>query len=620
MKNREYKYFTKPWRRERGAIRYFRDNRIDGIFSALTPSPEEQHRTEEQKQQNEARTKEQAKLAQQSQQNQPPPLNQPKMQSLNEAVHEDREHHEARESNNQQAQNQQALRNASGQDLKEAYRDEFAQSHPHQFQSELHASSSSTPSYLQNIRNLTGQNPRAEQHLQGEGNPPLPHHPNPPQTQANVRIADLSRFAGIQEHAALPPQGNPPNMAQMMNRGSLGRSQAFNPETPFAKLTAQAFARAWNPQSFGQLIQQAASHLPDQHPILNNSQLPLAAFLQGNTLFLKEGDRLRSFRLMEDGTLYETSHEHEGAPLSAQARAEMVRVLKQKGVHARLSGEKEALVEEGKAALEKGSSQDRSLSARGELRSLGREDSRFAYLLREVLEEGRHVGQELEEGENPHFASKNDWGAFFGRMLGLGSAEKQAKKTFDQIMGFIFRGLYKKQGESGQTLVSDIKYQLSGKLKEDKFAQIGVTNEQLLELLKNLKPGQAISKEILKQFMGEEISFTQLIHVIEQTDPVLASELLRNVKFDPTSNVNLYDQAKLEHHIFSKSKRRPGMMGAGTESSPPQNTGPLFDGNAYNLFDKQYRDVPGKVQIYTILTYGAILVGIFFLFYFLFKA
>lgn len=624
MKNLEFQNFDRIWRRQRGAPQYFRDNRVDGIFSGLVPNADDARRAEEQKQKEESRNKERSQQTQNQQTQQPQNLNQPKMQRLDQAVREEGEHHETRESRqSQQSQNQQALKTASQQDLKEAFRDQFQAHQPHQSHSELRSNTSATPSYLQNIRNLTGQNARTEQNLPSDRgpHPNLSRNPqNPP--QSGVRIADLSRFAGIQEHAQMPQAQIPANTASLMNRSAT--RQGFNPETPFSRFPNQAPPRNWNPQTFGQLIQQAASHLPEQHPFLNNQQVPTAAFLQGNMLFVKDGDRFRTFRLMEDGTLHETSQEHEGSPLTPEARAEMTRVLKQKGIHARLSGEKETTVSEneGKGELEKSTSrpQDRSLNARGELRTLSREDSGFAHLLREVLEEGRELGQELAEGEEAHFASKSDWGSFFGRMLGMGSAEKKSQKTFDQIMSFIFRGLYKKQGESGQTLVSDIKYQFSGKLKEDRFAQIGINNEQLLELLQNFKPGQAISKELLKQFMGEEISFVQLIHVINQSDPALASELLKNVRFDPSANVNLYDQAKLEHHIFSKSKRRPGMMGTGPESNPPQDTGPLFDGNAYNLFDKQYRDVPGKVQIYTILTYAGILAGLFFLFYFIFKA
>lgn len=120
--------------------------------------------------------------------------------------------------------------------------------------------------------------------------------------------------------------------------------------------------------------------------------------------------------------------------------------------------------------------------------------------------------------------------------------------------------------------------------------------------------------------MGEEISFTQLLHVIQKSDPILASELLKNVKFDPTSNTNLYDQAKLEHHIFSKSRRQPGMMGSGAGTSSPETHNPVFAGNVYELHDKQSREVPGKAKLYTVLTYASIVGAIVFTLYFLLKA
>src|SRR5262249_17429674 len=153
--------------------------------------------------------------------------------------------------------------------------------------------------------------------------------------------------------------------------------------------------------------------------------------------------------------------------------------------------EKEALVDEkhleGKMAER--AHKDHSLSARGDFRTLFRDDSNFAHLLREVLEEGRDVGEYLGEGEDAQFAEKGDWPGFFTRMMGLGSSEKPTKKTLDEILGFIFRGLFRKKGEGGGTLVSDIKYKNPGLQKEDKFARIGI-NEELLAALKNLKPGQ----------------------------------------------------------------------------------------------------------------------------------
>lgn len=630
MQKLEFQNLSKrTWRRDRGAIHYFRDNRVDGIFSGLVPNADDVRRADEQKAKDEAANKQRNQQAQQpSQTQQPQNLRQTRTQNLDQVLREG-ESHETRGTNqNQQTQNQQTLRQAAGQDLKEAFRDQFQAQGQNQMHSELRSPSSGTPNFLQNIRNLSGHNARSEQALPQDRNPnpntAQGRNPNLPQNQNSVRIADLSRFAGIQEHAHMGQQ-SPANTAAMLNR-SQGR-QGFNPESPFSRLPNQTLPRAWNPQTFGQLIQQAASHLPEQHPFFTQQNLPVAAFLQGNMLFVKDGDRLRSFRLMEDGSLQESSHEHEGSPLTPEARAEMNRVLKQKGIHSRLSGEKGEMGEmgeleaEGKGELERSENlaQDRSLNARGELRALSREDSRFAHLLREVLEEGREVGQELGEGEDAQFASKKDWGAFFGRMLGMGSAEKKSKKTFDQMMGFIFRGIYKKQGEAGGTLVSDIKYQLSGKTKEDRFAQIGIGNEELLTLLQNFKPGQAISKDLLKQFLGEEITFTQLIHVINRSDPLLASELLKNVKFDHSSNINLYDQAKLEHHIFSNSRKKAGVP-LGTEAGLLGGTGPLFDGNAYDLFEKQKREVPGKPKLYTFLTYAGLLAGIFFLFYFLFKS
>src|SRR4029434_3003570 len=94
-----------------------------------------------------------------------------------------------------------------------------------------------------------------------------------------------------------------------------------------------------------------------------------------------------------------------------------------------------------------------------------------------------------------------------------------------------------------------------------RFARIDVMSEELAELLKNLKPGQTISKEMLKKFFGDELSFTELIHVIQKTDPILASELMKSIRFDPHASVDPFSQARLEHHIFS-TPRPPTPAGA----------------------------------------------------------
>jgi hypothetical protein len=607
------------FRRFQKSPRYFKD-KVGPIIPGLISHDEARAKEEADKKDHERKEGVQRK-PQPQQPHQTQALHQKQtQQALAQTAREDHAPREKGETSKSQqaAQQTKLLKEAAGQGVQELQRSEFNQPRP-QIHSGLRAPSTPGANLLQNVRNLasggSGQSGQTglpeKQFLKGQTEGPLPNlvrdtSKPPPPSSTGVRVANLAPFTGLHEggRPILGTSTGQPQTVWTSHRPDQPQARPFSPESPFAKLADRALSRSWNPDALTKLLAQAAKNLPDSNPALTNRAAQVAVVLHGNLLFLRDGNRLRSFRLLDDGNLWETSHEHHGVPLTPEARAEMTKVLKQKGVHARLSGEKEAFVEKqgGDQKVPKGSST--SLGVRGELRALINDSSMFAHLLREVLEEGKEMGQELEEGETPKFASKKDWAAFFGRMMGMGNAEKSSQKTFDQIMGFIFRGLFKKQGESGETLVSDFKYQLAGKLREEKFAQIGVSNTELLTLLKNLKPGEPISKETLQRFMGEELSFTQLIHVIKKTDPHLASELLRNVQFDPTANVDLYSQAKLEHHIFSQSRKKA----VGDES--------VF-ANVYDLQEKQKREVPGKPKLYTFITYAAIAFGVLLLILFL---
>jgi hypothetical protein len=617
-------FLEKSFRRERGSPRYFSDP-ISSMFPSSRPQEVDQAKTDREKVAKEQPEKQRKEVQQQQKQS----TQSQQAQNLNQLPRGDMAA-EAREGQGQQHTEGQALKEASKQGVQELRHSEFAQPQPQQVHtgSAFRAPSSTGGSVLQNIRVLTGEAHPEQTPLmgRGEGNAAptardTGSHATTPDTKG-VRLSDIARFAGIQEHGHMPTgaSSDPRALRAPFGRAGTPHAQPFTPQSPFSRLADRAFARTWSPDQLTTLLNQAAKTLPESNAALSNRTTNVAVVMHGSLVFVRDGDRVRSFRLLDDGTLYETTHdgEHGGeVPLSKEARGELTRLLKQKGLHARLHGEKEALTEtqgEGKPHLMK----DRSLSARGELRSLARDDSTFAHLLREVLEEGGVVAQYLNEGEDAQFPEKSDWVGFFGRMLGLGSEEKSVKKKFDEIMGFMFRGLFKK-GESKQTLVSDIKYESSGKTWEAKFAQIGIDDEQLLELLKSLKPGQSISKEMLQKYLGEEVSFIQLLHVIQKSDPILAGEIMKAIKFDPSASVDPFSQARLEHHIFSQSRRKPssfGVPGGGLGDNGPAN-GTVF-ANVYDLQPKPKEEVHGKPKIYTVIAYASIVFGLILLLFFLF--
>jgi len=497
----------------------------------------------------------------------------------------------------EQQQGQKVLREASRQGVQDAWQDEFGERNTN-----FNTRSSSEPTsrnFLQNVRNLTGganpQNLLTQNNLtQQVGEFLRPQEEGHPSQTFGLRdfLSNAIHADGIQN----PQMGG--------GERFLPQTRPFETRHPFAHLHTEPLPQMWHTPSFQQMMQQLTRPLPETHPLFTPSAAEVAVAVHGSLLFVKDGDKTRSFRLLEDGTLWETHTEQSGGgPLSSQARAEIIRVLRQRGLHSKLTGgesnETQLLDKLAAKLLEK--------DAKGRKVDAGRvfkEDSSFAHLLREVLEEGREWEYVLGEGEHAEFLPKEDWESFFSRMMGLGNAERPASKKFDQILKFVFRGLFQKPGSAEETLVSDIQYQRGQKVKEEKFAQINLDNDEILEFLDHLKPGQPFEKSLLEGHFGESLDYKELAHLLEKTSPVLASEVLKDVQFDPSSNVDLYSQARLEHSIFSKSKR---------ENEEGKNA--FVPG--YTIEEKIKRRFIGKAKLYTAISYGAGILFLLFLIFFL---
>ncbi len=609
----------RPSRWSRGHPRHFREPpRLGSLLSSLSEAVQKSHQEEdaEAKGKKDKEAAESAKKNQQQNQRPQSSVRSPKVhvKEADHSLHDDRRAHDKKTSENQKKANREAQGAAAQEGVQDAWENAYEtvsqKMHP-----STQRSATPTANLLKNMSAMSqGAGSSSSQGLSESERAGV----NSADADGTIRLADLNRFSGLQESGALP-EGiwkNPAGMRGLMAREKASRSRGFHPDSPFAKLNS-GFSHLWNSQSLTKLLTQTAKAFAESHPDLLRSSLPFVAVFHGGLILLKEGDRVRAFRLLEDHTLYEATLEHEGVPLTNEGRSELMKLLKQKGIHARLHGEKEPLTEGG--AFREGvrkSAKDHSHLARGDFGILSKDDSSFAKHLREVLEEGKHVEQKLAEGESAQFLPKQDWEKFFSNMLRMGSSEKFSKKNFDDILGLIFRGLFKKEGEEGQVLVSDIQY-ASEELfkKQDKFAQIGVSQESLLELLKNLRPGEAISKDLMKQFMGEELAFVELLHVIKKADPVLASELFKNVQFDATANVDAYSQARLEHQLFAPARRRRAeeeamqRFASGAENVPA---------NVYELQPRPKQRFWGSPRFYTFLSYvlvgGGLLLALLFFF------
>lgn len=323
--------------------------------------------------------------------------------------------------------------------------------------------------------------------------------------------------------------------------------------------------------------------------------------LRGSLVFVRDQGKTRAFKLEKDGSLSELpTDDASDQPLSPEAKAQLQKVLRQKGVKSHLdqasSGETEHVTDAELAAILK--EQKDAEGKEGELDL----DTRFALLLYEALEEKKKVGKGLKEGEDPDFPTKADWMAFFAKLGKLGNQEQESSKSLEEILGLIFRGLFNKKGK-GQYLVGDLKYQRGAREGQEKFAQVAIQNEAFLKFLQQLKPGQSISADKLAQIFGEELTYLLMRHAGEETLP-MSTGAEKNVVYNPKASVDLYSQARLEAALFAtrlgKGEKTPGTE-AGPERFPPPAPTGVF-ANVYELLGlrRRFEENP---KLYTWVAY-----------------
>jgi hypothetical protein len=478
-------------------------------------------------------------------------------------------------------------------------------------------------------------------------------------TQAKTREAgkELTRDKGIHQHGAqswnvstsrqTPPKAQRLILAKQVSQtftpssrgtGAALQTQGGVPGQSFAQMpTARTLTTTPFPIRYGsQMPGQGGENIP-QRPMmqrfdaLKNLRQQIAnlliagqpaatvqdkgekpgvlVHLRGNLVFVREGGKTRAFKLEKDGSLSELpTDDASETPLSQEAKAQLKKVLRQHGIKSEVEGE---------AAEFKGEISDAELAQllaeqqameKGEGEPLDFE-TQFALLLYEALEEKKKMGKKLGEGEEPKFPSKKDWEAFFAKLEKMGNQEKAAKKSLDEILKFIFRGLFKKSGK-GSYLVGDLEYQGKGKNKQDKFAQIEVTQEDLLKFLQQLAPGQSVSTKKLSEAFGKELTYLLMAHVGEAAFN-MASSAERHIQFDPRATHDAFSQARFEQSLLSSSRKNSkGRRPEGTdENHPSPFPTPSPQGvfaNVYELLGLRQK-YEGNPKLYTAVAFFGIM-------------
>jgi len=134
----------------------------------------------------------------------------------------------------------------------------------------------------------------------------------------------------------------------------------------------------------------------------------------------------------------------------------------------------------------------------------------------------------LEKGEFKFLPkTEKGWAEFFQKFAAF-ALTKTAKAG--DVQALVFRGLIGPDGtltkegrallaQSKGILVSDLKFENG---KTDKFARLGIANEQMLQTLSNMAPGETMSPavfaELLKVMGGGELSYLSLSHKVVNPD------------------------------------------------------------------------------------------------------
>ncbi|MBF0493317.1 MAG: hypothetical protein HQM15_11145 [Deltaproteobacteria bacterium] len=497
----------------------------------------------------------------------------PRPENNAHAAADEHEHLQAqRQKNFQQAVQQgQQMQDLHGQGVKEQLQSRFSQAQNQlpQNQSQNPRAPGVTANLLQNIRTATqtgSQNPQA----QLKSNPGAQNNSQASgQTQNHagegVRLGEWTRQMGVFEGGRLPQQGHSPNPEVLLQRSAQNyvKAESTNPQSTLGRSYPQGAVTRLPQAQFQQLFSQTIARL-FEIPQGETQLPPLAVLFEQGHIFVREGNRVRVFQLLEDGSLMEVESEGEegggrhGASLSAEAKGQIHLLLKQQGLQSKLKDEARGFQELRGEASEHLSEKTGKfyLLQDSHLPELWQDGTSFSHLLRKVLEEGLQIGTYLDIGEETQFSPKSEWQAFFARMLQMNSAERSATKSFDELFDFLFRGLFDKEGV-GRTLVSDFKYNLKGKAREEKFAQIPLADveAELMEFLNELKPGQKISKETLVEFLGGDLAFIQMAHLSDKFRGEMLSNTYKDIQFNPASKINPYSQANMERLLFAKTRK-----------------------------------------------------------------
>jgi len=217
--------------------------------------------------------------------------------------------------------------------------------------------------------------------------------------------------------------------------------------------------------------------------------------------------------------------------------------------------------------------------------------SQFEQTLQKVMS-GNKAVPDLPEGIRARFATKSDaeWSTFFKNAATQGSALAKTQGKLTSMIESLFRGLFNKGKQT--MLVADLALSLKGEVAENKFSQIELTDQKLMDAMKKLTPGDTLSQDLLKR-LGEEFNFLKLAHMpqVDVLTEEQRKEMLKSLRqsHSPEAQKKI-EMALLSHRDSTQEERE-------LNKQPFEYAGTMFD---------KKRRFPGKQKLFMYILYGIV--------------
>lgn len=230
--------------------------------------------------------------------------------------------------------------------------------------------------------------------------------------------------------------------------------------------------------------------------------------------------------------------------------------------------------------------------------------SKFENVLQKIMK-GEKAVPDLPEGTKARFNNKTEaeWEEFYKNTKAMGSELVKTKAELNKLIEARFRGMLQNNNKNNTLLVTDLSFTENGEVSENKFSQLELKDQQTLDLVKQLKPGEPLPQSLLDQ-LGSELDFLKLVHIVQSsvTSEEQQKEILKFFRQQQSGDA----QRKMEESLIKKrdSKKSPSDDLFPYPGPPPKHVEPL----------------KGPPKLFMPILYGLGIFTLIFIVYFIMRA